>query len=94
MGELLSVVRRVGGLLLRPVVVPFQILRGEINAVPVIALGILGALVFFAVRTLRGDRTSAVFLASFSTVWVLFNGPFEGPTLVVLSWSHGLTAAI
>ncbi|MGQ7297598.1 hypothetical protein [Quadrisphaera sp. KR29] len=26
-------------------------------------------------------------------VWWLLNGPLEGPTLVRVSWSHGLTAA-
>lgn len=79
--------------LLTPFVWPLQKLRHQANASPVLAFLILVALLMCLVRTVRGDRMAAVGLAALSIVWVLFNGPFEGPTLVVLSWSHGLTAA-
>ncbi len=79
--------------LLAPFVWPLQKLRHEANASPALAFVILVALLACAVRTVRGDRLAAVGLASLSLVWLLFNGPFEGPTLLVLSWSHGITAA-
>lgn len=91
--SLLSVVRRAAHFVLAPFIWPLQKLRDQVNAFPVLAVAILVALLLCAVKALRGDRLAAVGLAALSLMWVLFNGPLEGPTLLVLSWSHGLTAA-
>lgn len=63
------------------------------NQSPALGALVLVALVVVAVRTVRGARVWAVLLAALSLMWLLFNGPFEGPTLVTLSTSHGITAA-
>jgi hypothetical protein len=54
---------------------------------------VLALLLVAAVSAVRGNRLAALALVPLSLAWLLFNGPFEGPTLVVLSWSHGITAA-
>ncbi len=38
-------------------------------------------------------RCFAVGLVAAATVWVLVNGPVEGPVLLVLTPSHGITVA-
>lgn len=42
---------------------------------------------------LTGRQAVAVLLVVAAVVWVLVNGPVEGPTLIVFSPSHGLTVA-
>jgi hypothetical protein len=70
---------------------PVQRVRHEVNDTPALALILLAVLLWCAVRTIGGDRWAALALIPLSLAWLLFNGPFEGPTLVVLSWSHGIT---
>ena len=41
----------------------------------------------------RTGRTGAVVLALVSVLWLFVNQPMEGAVLVVVSPSHGLTAA-
>jgi len=72
---------------------PIQKLRHEVYRAPGLVLILLALLIFCAVRTIRGDRLAAMALIPLSLGWLLFNGPFEGPTLVVLSWSHGITGS-
>jgi hypothetical protein len=70
---------------------PAQRLRNIANQTPGLPLLLLAVLIFFAVRTIRGDRWSAAALVPLSLAWLLFNGPIEGPVLVVISYSHGIT---
>lgn len=72
---------------------PIQKLRHEVYRAPGLVLILLAVLIFCAIRTIRGDRLAAMALIPLSLGWLLFNGPFEGPTLVVLSWSHGITGS-
>ena len=72
---------------------PVQRLRQLADGSPGLPLLLLAALIFLAARTVRGDRWSALLLVPLSFAWVLFNGPVEGPTLVVLSSSHGVTVS-
>ncbi len=41
----------------------------------------------------RRRRWVAVGLVALAVVWVLVNGPVEGPVLLVLTQSHGVTLA-
>jgi hypothetical protein len=43
--------------------------------------------------TQRGRRVLAGVLVVFAVLWVLVNEPVEGPTLLVLTRTHGITAA-
>lgn len=43
--------------------------------------------------TVTGRQQVALVLLVVAAVWVLVNGPVEGPTLVVLSATHGITVA-
>lgn len=42
---------------------------------------------------LTGRQTFAVLLGMVAVVWVLVNGPVEGPILIVFTPDHGLTLA-
>jgi hypothetical protein len=61
------------------------------------ALTALLALVAMASATTYAIRhptfRSAGLLLAAAVPWLLLNGPFEGPTLVVVSPGHGLTVA-
>jgi hypothetical protein len=70
---------------------PVQRLRHVASETPGLPLLLLAALIFFTARAVRGDRWSALALVPVSFAWLLFNGPIEGPTLVVISSSHGIT---
>lgn len=72
---------------------PVQRLRHLASQTPGLPLLLLAALIFFAIRTVRGDRWSAAALVPLSIAWLLFNGPIEGPVLVVISYSHGVTVS-
>jgi hypothetical protein len=43
--------------------------------------------------TRRRRRVLAGVLVVFAVVWVFVNAPVEGPTLLVLTSTHGITAA-
>jgi hypothetical protein len=45
------------------------------------------------VLQLTTRRVVAVGLLGLAGLWLLFNEPFEGPTLVVVTPNHGLTVA-
>jgi hypothetical protein len=87
----LSTARQLAKALLEPFVWPVQQLRAEANSEPLLPLLLLVALLWGAVRAVRGDRVAALVLVPLSFAWVLFNGPLEGPVLFVLSWAHGVT---
>jgi len=88
--QLLGGVRRVIAGLLDAVQGPVSQLRAHVT--PGMSLVVLGLLLVAAVLTARGDRLAALALVALSLAWLLVNGAFEGPTLLVLSWSHGITA--
>ncbi|QNN54047.1 hypothetical protein [Nocardioides mesophilus] len=54
---------------------------------------LLLALVLAAGTLGRTGRQGAVALALLSVLWLLANSPMEGPTLVHVTGSHGLTGA-
>lgn len=89
----MDLARRLAAAVLEPFVWPVQRLRQEVHTEPALSMLLLIALLLCAVRALRGDRFAALVLVPLSFGWVLFNGLFEGPTLVALSWSHGVTAS-
>ncbi|HEX2804857.1 MAG TPA: hypothetical protein VHN80_01635 [Kineosporiaceae bacterium] len=70
---------------------PVQRMRNVAAQTPGLPLLLLAALIFLAIRTLRGDRWSALALVPLSLAWLVFNGPLEGPILLVISSSHGIT---
>jgi hypothetical protein len=72
---------------------PIQRLRDEASGSHELALIVLIVLLFFAIRTIRGSRLAALALLPLSAAWLVFNSPLEGPTLLVISPSHGVTAA-
>jgi len=91
--ELVGLGRRLTKALLTPFSRPAHQARDIVNAAPGLALLLLALLVATAVLAVRGNRLAALGLVPLSLAWLLLNGPFEGPTLVTLSWSHGITAA-
>jgi hypothetical protein len=56
-----------------------------------LSLAAMASATTYAVTRL-GLRSAALLLAA-AVAWLLANGPFEGPTLVVVSPGHGLTVA-
>jgi len=48
---------------------------------------------FFNESSIRRRRWLAVGLVAAAGAWVLVNGPVEGPVLLVLTPSHGITVA-
>jgi hypothetical protein len=91
--ELVDFARRVAKALLAPFARPLQDVRELAMMAPGLGLLVLVLLVVAAVRAIRGDRLAALVLVPLSLTWLVVNGPFEGPTLLVISWSHGITAA-
>jgi hypothetical protein len=59
----------------------------------VLAALALAALVLAAGMSGSYGRRGAVALALLSVLWFVVNGPMEGPTLLVVTRAHGLTAA-
>jgi Na+-transporting methylmalonyl-CoA/oxaloacetate decarboxylase beta subunit len=89
----LGILRRLLHLVLEPFTWPVQQLRAAATAAPGLVLLVLAVMIFLSVRTARGSRVSALLLIPVSLLWLLVNAPFEGPTLVVISWSHGITGS-
>jgi hypothetical protein len=58
----------------------------------VLAALVLAALVLTAGMSASYGRRGAVALALLSVLWFVVNGPMEGPTLLVVTRAHGLTA--
>ena len=56
-----------------------------------VAAVVLAGLVLAAGLSGRFGMTGAVSLAAMSLLWLVVNGPMEGPVLVVLTAGHGLT---
>lgn len=91
--DVVPVIRQLLKSVLEPFARPIQATRDLVTAHPKLALAVLAALILTAAATIRGSRTAALALIPVSLAWLVLNGPFEGPTLVVLSWSHGITAS-
>ena len=72
-------------------------MRSEATAsglVPVVLLVRIVGLLMAALRARgRPRRAAALLLLPVSAAWVLFNGPIEGPILLTISSSHGLTVS-
>ena len=54
---------------------------------------VLAALLLAAGIGGKFGRRGAIALAVVSLLWFVVNGPVEGPTLIVVTRSHGLTVA-
>jgi hypothetical protein len=71
--------------------------RSEVTAsglVPVVLLVVLVGLLVAALRSRgRARQAAALLLLPASAGWVLFNGPIEGPILLTISSTHGLTVS-
>ena len=67
--------------------------RQTVAGVPAAPYVLLVALLACAAATVRGRRGWAMALVPLSLAWVLFNGPLEGPTLLVVASTHGVTAS-
>jgi hypothetical protein len=91
--EFVDLARRLVKALLAPFARPLQEVRELAVMIPGLGLLVLVFLVVAAVRAIRGDRLAALVLVPLSLTWLIVNSPFEGPTLLVISWSHGITAA-
>ena len=66
----------------------------ESGLVPVVLLVLIVGLLMAALRARgRPRRAAALLLLPVSAAWVLFNGPIEGPILLTISTSHGLTVS-
>jgi hypothetical protein len=59
----------------------------------VVAAAVLAGLVLAAGLSGRFGVVGAVALAVISVLWLLVNGPMEGPVLVEFSAGHGITGA-
>ena len=72
-------------------------MRSEATAsglVPVVLLVLIVGLLMAALRARgRPRRAAALLLLPVSAAWVLFNGRIEGPILLTISSSHGLTVS-
>jgi hypothetical protein len=91
--KVLDTARHAAKALLEPLVWPVQRVRQEAHERPVMPLLLLVVLILCIVRAIKGDRLAALVLVPLSFAWVLFNGPLEGPTLLVVSSSHGITVS-
>lgn len=81
-------------ILLEPLVGAVQQVRDVVAGEPMLAVLLLAVLLGCALLAVSGDRLAALALVPLSLAWlVVVSGPFEGPTLFVLSWSHGVTAS-
>src|SRR3954470_12477833 len=91
--ELADLARRLVKALLAPFFRPLHDVRELAVMAPGLGLLVLALLLAAAVVTLRGSRLAALALVPLSIAWLVVNSPFEGPTLLVLSYSHGITTA-
>src|SRR5690242_1240832 len=91
--ELADLARRLVKALFAPFARPLHDIRELAGMAPGLGLLVLVLLVAAAIVAIRGSRLAALALVPLSIVWLVVNSPFEGPTLLVLSSSHGLTMA-
>lgn len=67
--------------------------RSEIAQAAAVPVLVLGALLLATLLAAAGRRTAAFLTLPLAAAWVLFNGPLEGPTLLALTHTHGVTAS-
>jgi hypothetical protein len=91
--ELADLARRLMKALLAPFLRPLRDIREVAGMAPGLGLLVLAMLLVAALVTIRGSRLGALALIPLSAVWLVVNAPFEGPTLLVISYSHGITTA-
>jgi hypothetical protein len=68
-------------------------LRWELASSPPVVLGTFAAILFCLVAALAGSRWAALALFPLALIWAAANQRVEGPTLLALSYSHGITVA-
>jgi hypothetical protein len=72
-------------------------MRSEATASGLVPVVLLVLIVGLLIATLgargRPRRAAALLLLPVSAAWVLFNGPIEGPILLTISSTHGLTVS-
>jgi hypothetical protein len=72
-------------------------MRSEVTAsglVPVVLLVLLVGLLMATLASRgRRRRATALLLLPASAAWMLFNGPIEGPILLTITTSHGVTVS-
>lgn len=68
-------------------------LRQRLAYSPEVLLVEFTGLVLFTALALAGRRWAAVLVVPFALAWPLLNQLVEGPTLLALSYNHGITAA-
>lgn len=68
-------------------------IRGELSSSPLVVIGVLAAIGLLGVLTAAGSRVAAVLLIPMAVLWTVVNGRLEGPTLLAVSWNHGVSAA-
>lgn len=66
-------------------------LRGRLAASPRVLLIEFLGLALFTLLALAGKRWAAVAVVPFALAWPFLNQLVEGPTLVALSYNHGIT---
>ena len=91
--NVMTLLRSIAKGLLEPLTRPVQLVRDLVTAHPKLALAVLLMLIVVGVAAVGGSRVAAFMLIPLSLLWIVVNRPYEGPTLVVLSWSHGITAS-
>lgn len=67
--------------------------RSDLASSPLVVLGVLAAMGVLGLLTLAGSRAAAVLLLPAAVMWPVVNSRVEGPTLLALSWNHGVSVA-
>jgi hypothetical protein len=72
-------------------------MRSEVTASGLVPVVLLVVLVGLLLATLgsrgRSRRVTALLMLPASAAWALFNGPIEGPILLTISSTHGVTVS-
>ena len=83
----------VGGDLLQRLEDRIELLRRGVEQAPQVPALLLVGLLLLTVAALAGRRWAGALLVLDAGAFALFNGPLEGPVLVVVSSQRGLTAS-
>ncbi len=78
---------------LHPFIAAFTAVRSGLSGSLLVVLSTLVAMVVLGLLSLAGNRLAAVALVPVALFWPLIDQQVEGPTLLVLSYSHGVTVA-
>ncbi len=92
-GHLLPAGLLPGGDLLQRLEDRVELLRRGVEQAPQVPVLLLAGLLALTVAALAGRRWAGALLVVDAGAFALFNGPLEGPVLVVISSQRGLTAS-